>query len=110
MEVKRGDVIIVAHGEFGRPRPAVVVQADELGDATKTVLVCPITSLLTERLPVRPTVEPKGENGLRLRSQVMTDKMFALPRDRVRQMIGAIDIETRGRLDAALLVVLGLAR
>jgi mRNA interferase MazF len=40
----------------------------------------------------------------------MTDKMFALPRERVRQLIGAVDAETRGRLDSALLVVLGLAR
>ena len=40
MAVKRGNVVIVAHGEFGRPRPAVVVQSDELGDATATVLVC----------------------------------------------------------------------
>jgi mRNA interferase MazF len=110
MEVKRGDVVIVAHSEFGRPRPAVIVQADELGDATTTILVCPITSDLIERLPIRPTIEPKAENGLRLQSQVMTDKMFALPRERVRQLIGAVDAETRGRLDSALLVVLGLAR
>jgi mRNA interferase MazF len=110
MEVKRGDVVIVAHCEFGRARPAIVVQADELGDATTTVLVCPITSDLTERLPVRPTVQPKAGNGLRLQSQVMTDKIFALPRDQVRQSIGAVDAETSDRLDAALLLVLGLAR
>jgi mRNA interferase MazF len=110
MEVNRGSVVIVAHGEFGRPRPAVVVQADELGDATTTVLVCPITSDLTDKLPIRPAVEPKAENGLRLRSQIMTDKMVALPRDRVRQLIGTIDSETSDRLDTALLLVIGLAR
>lgn len=107
--MKRGSVIIVAHGEFGRPRPAVVVQADELGDATTTVLVCPITSDLTEKLPIRPAVEPKAENGLRLRSQIMTDKMLALPRNHARRVIGTIDSETSGRLDTALLTVLGLA-
>ena len=110
MEVKRGSVVIVAHGEFGRPRPAVVVQADELGGATTTVLVCPITSDVTERLPVRPTVEPSTDNGLRLSSQVMTDKMLALPRDHVRRTIGILDFETSQRLDSALLTVLGLAR
>jgi mRNA interferase MazF len=110
MEVKRGSVVIVAHGEFGRPRPVVVVQADELGNATTTVLVCPITSDVTERLPIRPAVEPNVGNGLRLRSQIMTDKMLALPRDRVRRSIGTIDAETLGRLDSALLTVLGLAR
>jgi mRNA interferase MazF len=107
--VKRGDVVvIVAQGELGRPRPAVVVQADELGEATTTILVCPITSDLTETLPVRPIIEPAATNGLRLRSQIMTDKALALRRGRVRRVIGQIDARTRAALDAALLVVFGL--
>jgi mRNA interferase MazF len=40
----------------------------------------------------------------------MTDKLTAMPRGRVRQVIGTIDTETRDRLDTALLLVLGLAR
>jgi mRNA interferase MazF len=110
MALRRGNVVIVTHGEFGRPRPAIVVQSDELGDATATVLVCPITSELTETLPVRPIIQPAEENGLRIRSQIMTDKLLAAPRNRVRGVIGAIDSETSSRLDTALLLVLGLAR
>jgi mRNA interferase MazF len=49
-------------------------------------------------------------NGLRLRSQIMTDKMLALRRDRIRRVIGRIDAATSDQLDSALLVVLGLAR
>jgi mRNA interferase MazF len=108
--VKRGNVVIVAHGEFGRPRPAVIVQGDELGETTATVLVCPITSILTERLPVRPLIEPAEENGRRIRSHIMTDKALAAPRNRVRSVIGVIDRETSDRLDTALLLVFGLAR
>ena len=108
--MKRGSVVIVTHGEFGRPRPVVVVQADELGDDTSTVLVCPITSDVTENLPVRPAVEPNVENGLRLRSQIMSDKMLAVPRGRMRKLVGSIDSETSDKLDTALLMVLGLAR
>jgi mRNA interferase MazF len=108
--LKRGDVVIVAHGEFGRPRPAIVVQADELGEATASVIVCPITSVLTERLPLRPLVEPNAANGLRARSQVMTDKLVALPRERVRRVLGKADADTILRLDQALMTVLGLAR
>ncbi len=40
----------------------------------------------------------------------MTDKMLALPRNRVRRVIGTIDPETSDRLDTALLLVLGLTR
>ena len=108
--MKRGDtVVMVAPGDLGRPRPAVIVQADELSAAT-SVLLCPITSDITDRLPVRPIVEADEINGLRVRSQIMTDKMLALPRNRVRRVIGEIDSETSGRLDTALLLVLGLAR
>ena len=108
--MKRGDVVIVAYGELGRPRPAVIVQADELGDATTTVLACPITSEVAEKLPLRPIIEATESNGLRNRSQIMTDRMLAVPRDRVRQSIGIIDALTSDRLDSALLLVLGLAR
>jgi mRNA interferase MazF len=109
--VKRGDVVlVVAQGEMGKPRPGVIVQADELGDTTNSVLVCPMSSDVTEFHRLRPVVEPTASNGLRLRSQIMTDKINALRRDRVRQVLGSLDTETSEHLDRALLVVLGLAR
>ena len=55
-------------------------------------------------------VEAAPDNGLRLRSQIMTDKMAALRRDRIRRVIGRIDAETSQQPDRALLVVLGLTR
>jgi mRNA interferase MazF len=109
--VKRGDVVLlVAQGDMGKPRPGVIVQADELGDATTSVLVCPMSSEVTELHRLRPVVEPTANNGLRLRSQIMTDKINALRRDRVRQVLGALDADASERLDSALLLVLGLAR
>jgi mRNA interferase MazF len=110
VEVKRGDIVlIVAPSELGRPRPGVIVQADEFKNLT-TVFVCPISSDVQENLPLRPTIDAKPSNGLRLRSQIMTDKMVALRHDRVRRVIGRLDSETTQQLDRALLVVLGLAR
>ena len=108
--MKRGDVVIVAYGELGRPRPAVVVQADELGRTTTTVLACPITSEIVEKLPIRPSVEAADSNGLRVRSQIMTDRVLAIPRARIRAVIEIIDNLTSDRLDSLLLLVLGLAR
>jgi mRNA interferase MazF len=108
--VKRGDIIIVAYGDLGRPRPAVIVQADELGDQTMTIVACPVTSEVTEKLEIRPIVEPNAANGLRVLSQIMTDRILAVPRERVRQVIGNVDLLTRDRLDSALLLVLGLGR
>jgi mRNA interferase MazF len=113
MAMNRGDVVLmVIPGELGRPRPGIIVQANELGDDTTTVLACPLSSDVqsTPNPRLRPVVEPVAANGLRVRSQIMTDKMFAQRRGRIRQVIGTIDAETADRLDAALLTVLGLAR
>jgi len=87
----------------------VVVQADEFEELS-TIFICPISSDLQERLTLRPIIEAQAANGLRLRAQIMTDKMIALRRNRVRRVIGHIDRETSEHLDRALLVVLGLAR
>jgi mRNA interferase MazF len=69
-----------------------------------------MSSEVTELHRLRPVVEPTASNGLRLRSQIMTDKINALRRDRIRQVLGSLDIEASEQLDSALLVVLGLAR
>ncbi len=111
--MKRGYVVpMVVPGELGGPRPGIIVQADELGDNTTTVLACPLSPDVqgNPNPRLRPVVEPVDANGLRVRSQIMTDKVFAQRRERVRQVIGTINSETSDRLDNALLIVLGLAR
>nr|WP_291851166.1 type II toxin-antitoxin system PemK/MazF family toxin [Bradyrhizobium sp.] len=53
---------------------------------------------------------PSAAKGLRLRSQIMTDKINALRRDRIRRVLGSLDSETCERLNSALMTVTGLAR
>jgi mRNA interferase MazF len=111
MEIARGDVVLmVVPSDLGRPRPGIVVQGDNFNAGLSTVFVCPVSSDLQDRLPLRPVIEVTPRNGLRLRSQIMTDKLVALRRDRIRRVIGRIDTETSEQLDRALLLVLGLAR
>jgi mRNA interferase MazF len=111
LEVRRGDIVlVVVPSELGRPRPGVVVQADEFNEKLSTIFICPVSSDLQEGLTLRPIIEVKPANGLSLRSQIMTDKMVALRHDRVRRVIGHLDSETSEKLNQALLVVLGLAR
>jgi mRNA interferase MazF len=109
--VKRGDVVLmVVPSELGRPRPGVIVQADELGNDTSSVLDCPMSSDLPEVRRTRPVIAPSAGNGLRLPSQVMTEKLVPLRRDRIRRVIGALDADSTETLNSALLLVLGLAR
>lgn len=100
---------MVVPSELGRPRPGIIVQADELGNDTTSVLVCPMSSDLTEFRFTRPVIEPSADNGLRVRSQIMTEKLIALRRERIRRVIGALDADSTDILNSALLVVLGLA-
>lgn len=107
--MKRGDIVVlVAAGALGKPRPGVIVQSDELGDDTNTIIVCPMSSELGGAVRLRPIVEPSAENGVRVRSQIMTDKMIALSRQRVRRVIGRLEPDAQHALDQSLMIALGL--
>jgi len=72
--MKRGDLVTVAlPGDYGKPRPAVVIQSD-LFDAHPSVTILPVTSELREAPLFCVQVEPTWDNGLRRLSQVMVDK------------------------------------
>ena len=89
--MRRGDVVVVAlPGDFGKPRPAVVVQSDLLGQ-TSSIGIIPITSTIMDPALLRLTIEPTPANGLREVSQVMTDKVTTMSRSKVRSIIGKLD-------------------
>jgi mRNA interferase MazF len=107
--VKRGDVVLaVASGDYGKPMTAVFVQTDILQGVIDSVVVCPLTSTLVDAAMIRPTVGPTPENGLKRRSQVMADKVVALRRDRIRDVVGRLDRTTMRALDRSLLFLIHL--
>jgi mRNA interferase MazF len=109
MPISRGDVVIVAApGDYGKPRPAVIVQSNALPESHASVVICQMTSELAEA-DFRVTIEPGPDTGLRMRSQVMADKPATIRRERVGQRIGRLAAADLGRLDAALAFVMGLA-
>ena len=108
--MQRGDVVsVAAAGDYGKPRPAVIVQTDAFPKNHASVVVCRLTSELADAPDFRVTVEPKPENGLRLRSQVMADKPVTVRRERIGQKIGRLGNEEMARLGIALAFVFGLA-
>jgi mRNA interferase MazF len=107
--MRRGDLITVATGDYGKPRPAVIVQTDAFPESHASVVVCQLTSELVDAPDFRVTIDPTPENGLRLTSQVMADKPVTIRRERIWQRIGRLGNQDRARLSAALAFVLGLA-
>ena len=108
--MRRGDVVTVAAaGDYGKPRPAVIVQTDVLPAAHASVVVCQMTSECSDAPDFRVTIEPIDQNGLRARSQVMADKPVTIRRERIGQRIGRLDDKDIARLNRALAFVMGLA-
>jgi mRNA interferase MazF len=108
--MRRGDVVIVAAaGDYGKPRPAVIVQTDAFPEAHASVIICQMTTTLADAPDFRVTIEPGDASGLRERSQIMVDKPVTIRRDRVGQGIGRLTQDEIARLDIALAFVMGLA-
>ncbi len=107
--MKRGDVVVVAApGDYGKPRPAVIVQSDWLSANHGSVILCQMTSTLAPIPEIRVTIEPRPENGLRAPSQIMVDKPVTLARDKIGASIGQLNDEEMADLDIALAFVMGL--
>lgn len=107
--MRRGDLVTVAiSGDFGKPRPALIIQADAFAE-TGTVTVLLISSTLVEAPLIRPTLGPTPENGLQKASQVMIDKAMTVRRDKLGPPFGRVDDETLLSVTRLLAVFLGLA-
>ena len=106
--MRRGDVVIVAPpGDFGKPRPAVVLQEEVLPD-DELVTVALITSDLLRQPSLRIAVEPSERNGLRRPSEVMIDVIQTFKKTRVGEVAGCLEDELMERVKSALAVFLGL--
>lgn len=108
---ERGSIVLVsAQGDYGKTRPAVVVQNGRLAGLIDSVVVCFMTSDLTKDGPMRVTVEPSAGNGLQTVSQVQIEKLMTFPIGKVRGPIGTLTENEMNSVDRALLFVLDLAR
>ena len=108
--MKRGEIWTVSGGPgfAGKPRRALIVQSD-LTEGTPSVLTCGFTTQASEDVPLRPLFLPSLENGLDRPSNLMSEKITAVPRTRAGKRIGALSGEDMVRADNALQLVLGFA-
>lgn len=103
----RGLLVLVAlPGDYGKPRPAVVVQS-LAGNDLPSVVVCPLTTTVRPDLPAfRLTIEPSTDNGLRELSQVIIEKPVAIPRERLRATIGKLSDQQMLAVTSSLALLL----
>ena len=107
--MNRGDLVAVAiPGDYGKPRPALVVQSDLFNETHASITVLPVTSTIVDTPLFRVTVEPSRENGLRTISQIMVDKVTTVRRQRLGQTIGPLEDEAMVRVSRALALWFGI--
>jgi mRNA interferase MazF len=106
----RGDLVTVAmQGDFGKPRPALIIQGDQFSECL-SLTVLPITSTLVSAPLLRITVQPGANNGLQKVSQVMVDKAMSVRLDRVGRSFGRIEADVLVEVERCLAVFLGIAK
>ena len=98
---------VVTSGDYGKPRPALIVQTNAYAEHP-SITVLPLTSELHDMPLLRITVEPGEGTGLRLRSQVMVDKAVTIPRTKIGNRMGQLDEATLSSVGRALAVFLGV--
>ena len=106
----RGDLVTVAmQGDFGKPRPALVIQANQFSEHSSAT-VLPITSALVAAPLLRVKVQPSAEIGLQKPSQVMVDKAITVKREKVGPAFGRIEADALMEVERCLAVFLGIAK
>jgi mRNA interferase MazF len=107
---KRGNIVTIGvQGDFGKPRPALLIQSEMFNEAHATLTVLLISSELIDAPLFRLTIEPDQINGLTQQSQIQVDKAMTVRREKVGQVIGRVDDAMMVRVNRALALWIGLA-
>lgn len=102
-DFRRDDVVVcILSGDYGKPRPAVVVQSDLFNETHASVVLCPVSSELTKLTLFRVPIPATEASGLRKDSEIMVDKMSAARRERIGRRIGRLSGAQMSLLERAL--------
>jgi mRNA interferase MazF len=107
--MRRGDFVTVAlSGNYGKPRPAIVIQSDGL-TAVDSVLIATLSTHQLDAPLFRLPMSPSPKNGLREHCDILAEKLFAVPRTKVGAVFGRADDDQMLALNRILAFVLGLS-
>jgi mRNA interferase MazF len=99
---------VVGH-EQGRSRPCIVVQNDVGNRFSSTTIIVPLTAAthIKSPSPIYVMVK-KGDGGTMKDSYALCDQIRTVDQRRFKALYGTLSPETVARIDAALLISLGL--
>jgi mRNA interferase MazF len=107
--MRRGQFVVVAtSGDYGKPRPALVVQSDLFAELPSAVICLLTTTLRDDADHFRIEVDPSKRNGLREVSQIAIDKITVVPVAKIGGVIGEAGDTLLLRVNRALALFLGI--
>lgn len=107
--MKRGSLVTIAmQGDFGKPRPALVIQSDVFNEVHSTVTVLLVSCEKVDAPLFRLDILPSPENGLTKLSQIQVDKIMSVRSEKIGSKIGQLDDAEMLRVNRALGLWLGL--
>ena len=108
--MKRGDfVTVVQAGDFGKPRPALIVQTDFFNEQHPTITVLLISTALVDAPLIRIDVRPNNHNGLKQACQIQIDKIMTVRREKIGNVFGYAGEDLMLSVTRSLAIFLGFA-
>jgi mRNA interferase MazF len=109
MGLRRGDLVILsAPGDYGKPRPALILQGDAFHRLDSVTAALLTWELQVDPVLFRRRIAPSDGNGLQRESEVMLDKLVTIPREKVSEPIGHLSKSEMMEISSALALILGL--
>ena len=109
---KRGDIYLINFdptigSEIKKTRPAVIIQNNILNKYSSLIIVCPITSTVTQG-DTRVFIN-QGEGGLEYDSIILTQQVRCVDKKRLIKKLGKVEKTTIKKINLALKITQGLS-
>tara|TARA_Y100000310_G_scaffold318001_1_gene371559 strand:+ start:451 stop:786 length:336 start_codon:yes stop_codon:yes gene_type:complete len=109
--VKQGDIVLVELGnkrgsEYGKDRPAIIVQEDTYNDYFNTTIVSLITGKVISEYTTNIFLS-KNESGLKKDSMILTNQLRTIDKSRINKTVSSASPSTVNKIKISLKRVFG---
>jgi len=110
--VKQGDIVLIELGhikgsEYGKNRPAVIVQEDVYNDYFNTTIVALITGKVIPEYTTNIYLS-KNESSLNKNSTILTNQLRSIDKSRIKKTISTVSPTTLNKIKISLKRIFGI--
>lgn len=110
--VRQGDIVLVELGnivgsEYGKNRPAIIVQEDVYNDYFNTTVIALITGKVISEYTTNVSLS-KNESGLSRDSTILLNQLRSIDKSRIKKTINIVSPTTLNKIKISLRRVFGI--